>query len=306
MCSRNLIPGQSFINPLNQFSHHFLGPGRSSTLPMSMNWVFAAVCRRLGVDAGPTNTPGRVFCHITSRNPQHGDMLLDVCTSTPPVVFSSRDVAIMLAEAGMPADVARPDAVLPGELPIMLRRAAYNIFSATRTGNIELGNAGDTQRRADYAASVAIAVLYDPRDIQVGQGRGFLQTMPQAPSGCPLDTKAVLSALLPDTLAQGRRDFQPMLGFVPLTRKEGEPPKRRTQPGIEGFVGQVASSGPDIGCILGWRVSSRTARDMCSLYESDAPRYLQWVQRDEEAPVCAYDVLKQVGILPYQFEGMCS
>lgn len=265
MCSRNLIPGQSFMNPLNQFSHHFLGPGRSSTLPMSMNWVFAAVCRRLGVEAGPTNTPGRVFCHITSRNPQHGDMLLDVCTSTPPVVFSSRDVAIMLAEAGMPADVARPDAVLPGELPIMLRRAAYNIFSATRTGNIELGNAGDTQRRADYAASVAIAVLYSPQDVQVGQGRGFLQTMPQAPSGCPLDTKAVLSALLPDTLAQGRRDFQPMLGFVPLTRKEGEPPKRRTQPGVDGFIGQVASSGPDIGCILAWRVSSRTPRKMCCL-----------------------------------------
>ncbi|KAI0375196.1 hypothetical protein BV20DRAFT_933736 [Pilatotrama ljubarskyi] len=258
--------GQAFLNPYNQFPPHLLGPGRSATIPMSMNWVFAAICRRIGVQAGPTNTPGKVLCHIRCPDSEKGDMLFDVCADTPPKVFSSRTPDTMLAEAGMTL-ASRADAVRPASLGIMVRRAAYNIFHVTRMGQFEPGTPGDPQRRADYAASVALASVCDPREVQAEPGRPFLQALPPVPPDCPLDKQAVLLDMLPYLPQAAHADPSPIVGPFPHCRATLDPPKHRPYAAFGGFVGQVVSMGAnDLGCIFGWEIVERVNRPPTSIY----------------------------------------
>ncbi|KAI0778376.1 hypothetical protein BD413DRAFT_704866, partial [Trametes elegans] len=258
--------GNSFANILNQFPPCFLGPQRSSTLPMSLCWVFAGISRRLGVRAGPTNTPGKVLCHITSPDPQHGDMLFDVCTQDPPIVFSSKDLGTMLAEAGMPSD-SRADAVLPADLAVMVRRAAYNIFHFTRMSMFGAASASsaDDHARADYAASLAVAAVCDPQELRAAPRWSVLRALPVVPLRFPLDRKAVLLDNLPFAPQEGIR-------FVP------DRVRRRPQPAFRGFVGQVISMGErGLGCVYGWET----------------------LRREYEPPMDVYYVLMRLGEITY-------
>ncbi|KAI0361412.1 hypothetical protein OH77DRAFT_1492469 [Trametes cingulata] len=267
--------GQAFLNPYNQFPPHLLGAGRSETIPMSMNWVFAAICRRIGVRAGPTNTPGKVLCHITSHDPQKGDMLFDVCADTPPIVFSSRDLDTMLAEAGV-LHAARADAVRPGALTVMVRRAAYNIFHVTRMDPFEPRFSWDPHR-ADYAASVALASICDPREVQHEPGRAFLESLPPIPAMCALDMQPVLLDMLPFLRRVPHEDPSPINGPFPSAHAVLGPPKRRPSDDFEGFVGQMVSMGPTTpACIFGWEV----------------------VENPNKPPTNIYYVLSRTGIVP--------
>ncbi|KAI9065934.1 hypothetical protein FKP32DRAFT_1590259 [Trametes sanguinea] len=235
---------RTFTNPLNQFPCHFLGPGRSSTLPMSLVWVFSGICRRLGLQAEPTNTPGSVFCHITSSDPQHGDILFDICGVYEPVVFSTKDVQARLAEAGMSAHSAR-DAVFPAQLTAILRRAAHNILHVTRMGFAAPSFDADVRSRTDYAAEAAITAIVDSEPTLFRSAiRSMANALPRVPEQCPLDRWPVLvdTLLDPDEAesARGQHVSRP----APKRRREGMP---------QGFVGQaVHFDNGDLGCVVEW------------------------------------------------------
>ncbi|KAI0673329.1 hypothetical protein C8Q78DRAFT_1067685 [Trametes maxima] len=237
----------ALLSPLSQFPPHLLGPGRSTTLPMSMNWVFAAICRRLGIRAGPTNTPMKVLCHITSPDPQKGDMIFDVCGSDPPITFSSKDPTVMLAEAGMPSS-SRPDAVLPASLSLMVRRAAENIFNVTRAPPGVWGRAVEPIWRADYAASAVVVALGSRWEAYARQRRLF----EEAPPTCPLDEPVFVDVL--NEYSSQRRDGD--VGRRPTftaARPNSHPPRRRPHSVFVPFVGQACST----GCTIGWKVVER-------------------------------------------------
>ncbi|KAI0830505.1 hypothetical protein BC628DRAFT_1313032 [Trametes gibbosa] len=249
-----LATGDGLPNPLSQFPHYVLGPGRSSTLPMSINWVFAAICRRLGVQAAPTNTPGRVLSYITSPLPTHGDILLDVCSHAPPTVFSSKNVETMLAEAGMSAD-AEHDAVLPARLPAILQRAAYNICNASFPfvhGNMV--TEGPLQH-AVYAANVAIAVVYY-QDEAVRRHASLRMNVPQQ---FPLDVDVILDVLRITPAPATQLTKLDMFGLGDVLSAFEDSPNRRS-PSFDLhklFIGQVITNPPlDYACVLLWKVPS--------------------------------------------------
>ncbi|KAI0652043.1 hypothetical protein C8Q79DRAFT_898083 [Trametes meyenii] len=263
--------GLSFPNPFHQFPAYLLGPGRSATLPMSMNWVFAAICRRLGIRAGPTNTPGKVLCHLTSPDPQKSDMLFDVCGTDPPITFSSKDPAVMLSEAGMPPSF-RSDAVLPGSLPLMVRRAAYNIFHVTRRAPFEHGRPGEQIRRADYAASAAVAAVSEPWEAQVLLGRLFRPSLPEIPPSCPLDMEPVFLDVLTGYSSQQRDEAAGRYSIYNPPGQNSHRPKHRPYTAFSPFVGQPSPT----GCTIGWEV----------------------VERADGSPLCVHYVLTQQGMIP--------
>ncbi|KAL7285460.1 hypothetical protein ACG7TL_000557 [Trametes sanguinea] len=235
---------ETFMDPLNQFPCHFLGLRRSSTLPISLVWVFSGICRRLGVQAEPTNTPGTVFCHITSPDPQHGDILFDICEIYQPVVFSTKDVQARLAEAGMSSSYAR-DAVFPADLAVMLRRAAHNILHVTRmsfTAHVDT----DIRSRTDYAAEAAMAAIIDTEPALFRPAtRSRAQALPYVPQQCPLDRWPVLADTILDPDEAESVRGQHISRPAPRRRVEGMPP---------GFVGQaVHFDNGDIGCVIEWQ-----------------------------------------------------
>ncbi|CDO72970.1 hypothetical protein BN946_scf185007.g24 [Trametes cinnabarina] len=237
---------QTFMNPLNQFPHRFLGAGRSATLPMSLVWVFSGICRRLGLRAEPTNTPGTVFCHITSQDPQHGDILYDVCGTWRPVVFTSQDVQARIAEAGMSSSYSR-DAVFPADLAVILRRAALNIINVSGATATFLAPSVsidmDIQTRTEYAASVAMAAIVAPPMFGRGRPRMSL-ALPHVPEQCPLDRWPVLA----DTLVHPAEAEE-----VRGQHVSGQPPKRRPEGMPSGFVGQVVhTENGEVGCVYVW------------------------------------------------------
>ena len=128
---------------------------------MSMIYTFCAICRRIGIQAAPTNTPRKVLCHITSPDPHSGNILLDVCTTDRLVVFSSTDLTIMLREAELPEGFPA-DAVTPASLPTLLARVINNIF-ASMAGLADLDlyalPPGHTPFRAEYAVTMMFAAV---------------------------------------------------------------------------------------------------------------------------------------------------
>ncbi len=251
--------GAAFYNPFNQFPHYFLTVGRSSTLPISINYVYSAICRRLGITALPTNTPRKVLCHITSNDPEQGDILVDPCAKTLPIVFSSRDLSIMLREADMHPNFAR-DAVMPAEFSTMVDRTVRNAFATMRDVPCTDPVSGYTTDRVQYAVSAAFATINAPG----------VQITPMVTEDCPLDNQVVLvDALLPIVPPARREMFMAELALYTASRMRYkiDPPRRRrtlkdglrapdTSAGaVEWFVGQVVSH-PEEGeaCIVGWTV----------------------------------------------------
>ena len=165
---------------------------------MSMIYTFCAICRRIGIQAAPTNTPRKVLCHITSPDPHSGNILLDVCTTDRPVVFSSTDLTIMLREAELPEGFPA-DAVTPASLPTLLARVINNIF-ASMAGLADLDlyalPPGHTPFRAEYAVTMMFAAV----------NAGQMHFVPKIPDDCPLDEQVVLlSGLLPQIRSENQR-----------------------------------------------------------------------------------------------------
>ncbi|KAH9857993.1 hypothetical protein C2E23DRAFT_157758 [Lenzites betulinus] len=236
----------SFQNPLHQFPHYFLGPGRSSTLPISISWTFVAICRRLGLQAAPTNTPGRVLSHITSPHPRHGDMLLDVCTQAPPTVFSSKDVEIMLAEAGMLPDMG-PDAVRPARLPAMLRRAAYNLYNAVHA----LAEVYGSLYWSAYAAQLAMYTV----NLQ-GQRVAGTSLETALPRYYPLDADVLLDVLAVGSLPSSQVEKMDMFALGGVQGELEGGPHHRSPSVQTPFIGQVVADEPSPthpGCVFLWK-----------------------------------------------------
>ena len=261
LCRTDILvrAGAAFYNPFNQFPHYFLTVGRSSTLPISINYVYSAMCRRLGITALPTNTPRKVLCHIASTNPEHGDILVDPCTKTPPVVFSSRELSTMLQEADMHPSFAR-DAVAPAEFSTMVDRAVRNAFATMRDVSRADPVSGYTTDRVQYAVSTAFATINAPG----------VQITPMVTEDCPLDNQVVLvDALLPVVPPARHEMFMAELALYTASRMKYkiEAPRRRraSKDGsgtlgrsaftVKWFIGQVVSH-PEEGdaCVIGWTV----------------------------------------------------
>ena len=244
----------TFLHPLNQFPCHFLREGRSTTIPLSLIWVFAGICRRLGIQADPTNTPGKVLCHITSPDPQQsGDMLFDVCSRTaPPVVFSSRDCIARLAEMNL-STFSSYDHVFPAALSTILRRAVLNIQNASRERDddadpgIMVIVSGKTWLRTNYAANVAsTAILHHAHFLNLGYFSVDLSS--SIPAEWALDQEAVVEAVS-TTLRGAKNDIAAQLAKIRDFRIQ-----QRTD-WLKTFVGQVVLLGGQLYCVLGWRVS---------------------------------------------------
>ncbi|KAI1789814.1 Transglutaminase-like superfamily-domain-containing protein [Ganoderma leucocontextum] len=244
--------GMAFYNPFNQFPHYFLTVGRSSTLPISINYVYSAICRRLGITALPTNTPRKVLCHIASNDPEQGDILVDPCAKTQPIVFSSRDLSVMLHEADMHPSFSR-DAVMPAEFSTMVDRAVRNAFATMRDVSHVDPVSGYTIDRVQYGVSAAFATINAPG----------VQITPMVTEDCSLDNQVVLvDALLPVVPPARREMFMAELALYTASRLKYkiEPPRRRRSLGtsagtVRWFVGQVLSH-PEDGeaCVIGWTV----------------------------------------------------
>ncbi|RPD82366.1 hypothetical protein L226DRAFT_564947 [Lentinus tigrinus ALCF2SS1-7] len=190
--------GREFYHPFNQFPHYFLGAGRRHTIPMSITYTFCAICRRIGIQAAATNTPRKVLCHITSPGAESGDILLDVCSTDPPVVFSSTDLPVMLREAGLPANFPA-DAVTPASLRTLLARVINNIFaSMAGFADLNLYNLPPTHTpfRAEYAVTMTFAAV----------NAGQIHLVPKVADDCPLDTQIVLlNGLMPQIPSEDQR-----------------------------------------------------------------------------------------------------
>ncbi|KAH9898204.1 hypothetical protein C8Q73DRAFT_788407 [Cubamyces lactineus] len=239
-----IATGNAFINLLHQYPAYFLREGRSATLPISMNWVFAGICRRLGIQAEPTNTPGSVLCHITSPDPHKGDMLFDVCPSTtPPLIFSNRDLATRLAEADMPLYCPR-DTLFPADLATMARRTVFNIMHAHRAEREARVHADGTWQRSLYAALIAAssAAVVPPGHNALPGPDVVLSFMPEE---WPLDEKSVVQAAI--SLDFPDADIEaPSSHNQRIQRRLGQ---------SETFVGQVLQGGDTLLCVHGWEVN---------------------------------------------------
>ncbi|KAH9950613.1 hypothetical protein B0H21DRAFT_819073 [Amylocystis lapponica] len=64
-------------------------------------YVFVAVARHLGIQASPTNFPGKVLCHIAVADSAATDMLFDMCSENPPRALSRNDPMRMLGDVGL-------------------------------------------------------------------------------------------------------------------------------------------------------------------------------------------------------------
>ncbi|KAI0719980.1 hypothetical protein C8T65DRAFT_706004 [Cerioporus squamosus] len=251
--------GREFYHPFNQFPHYFLGPGRRRTIPMSIIYTFCAICRRIGIQAAPTNTPRKVLCHITSPDPRSGNILLDLCSTDPPVVFSSTDLSVMLREAGLP-DSFPADAVSPASLPTLLARVINNIF-ASMAGLADLDQydlpPAHTPFRAEYAVTMTFAAV----------NAGQIHLVPKVADDCPLDTQIVLlNGLVPHIASENQRqrfiaDLESGVSGESRYKIRQQPRQRPQHMEEYAFVGRVLST-PGAGkleCIVvvGWEIDRR-------------------------------------------------
>lgn len=215
---------------------------------MSMAFIFVAVARRLGIQASPTNFPGKIQVYITSpRFPEQGDMLLDFVMDLPPLVFRSRDPTQMLAAAGLPTD-SRTDFVMPCSMTKMLTRSATNIITAVRfqrMGFLDIYT--ETYENASYAA--CIALLLDTHDPQ---------TIALVVDVMPLDTVAILRNIITPVLGDATRAI---LTQRCRTREEEDEVRAvttnlRSEHNIRYSVGMVFQhvQFKYVACIIAWQV----------------------------------------------------
>ncbi|KAL6310145.1 hypothetical protein BKA93DRAFT_186024 [Sparassis latifolia] len=229
-----------FYFPLNQFPHSFMSEGHRRTIPLSLVFVFVAIARRLGIQASPTNFPGRVLAYITSPDKAGGDMLFDLCGNTDPLTFTSRNVPQMLEEVGMMAD-APPESVTPCKVSTTLYRAAANVLlSASRTAD----SSTETCVWANYAARCVFFLHAQA----IFDFKSFLGSK-------PLDAVAVLADVLCPALTVELGDIlmEHCADVEQIDERYARVRYTRT-PRIKFFVGLVVRHElrDYVGCIVGW------------------------------------------------------
>lgn len=259
------MQGPLFYHTFNQFPHFFLDLGRAHTIPMSMCHVFCAICRRLNIEVAPTNTPRKILCHITSPDPERVEMLFDPCDklSGPPLVFSSKDLPSMLAQAGLPSAFSE-DAVRPAAIPNLFARVINNLFSTMHDNTQHRDQLGHSFERAAYATMAAFF------SINAGLIQGAVPTVAE---DCPLDRQVVLihglASMLPAHRQQSfLRDCE-LRTTTRAPRYEMHEPRFRPMEGdghgelaFRSFVGQVVDH-PEhgLGCIIGWQLTAIPLQD---------------------------------------------
>lgn len=241
--------GFGFYDLMNQFPHALMKEGHRQTIPMSKVSMFASIARRLGIQASPTNAPGKVLCHITSAEPDAHEMLLDVCTDSPPHVFMSRQTADMLQELGLAQDLSE-DIVRPCRISTILQRAVTNIQIAVRW-NQRMAQSAHLERLSwcEYAWSTAMLLRMQE-----------MRLTPSAMEAKPLDARAVFMDTLAPTLVLpfARSDLESRCKNMIDLDDEFMKVYRRSeaQQPITFFVGQAVKhlTYEYLGCILGWHV----------------------------------------------------
>lgn len=236
-----------FYDLMNQFPHALMKEGHRQTIPMSKVFMFASIARRLGIQASPTNAPGKVLCHITSAEPDAHEMLLNVCTDSPPHVFMSRQTADMLQELGLAQDLSE-DIVRPCRISTILQRAVTNIQIAVRW-NQRMARSAHLERLSwcEYAWSTAMLLRMQE-----------MRLTPSAMEAKPLDARAVFMDTLAPTLvlpfarsyleSRCKNTIDLDEEFMKVYRRS------EAQQPIMFFVGQAVKhlTYEYLGCILGW------------------------------------------------------
>lgn len=235
---------------MNQFPHYFLTKeNRNQTLPISIAYVYVAICRRLGLEASQTNTPNVICCYIRSPDPDGGDLFLDMTRESRPFVFPSRDASAIAEQTGVRVEHV-PMVFLPAPSSMTLRRMVGNIRASTMPG---LGVGTDALNDPDrplyqYATMVADSVAPDPMMFSP------FPDVPYVPLEFWLDYQAVLIDVL------GRWEGEQFTGAIrELITREVEShrqPRRRDGLVIKYFVGQVVEvDGERVGFVAGWETT---------------------------------------------------
>ncbi|KAH9942962.1 hypothetical protein B0H21DRAFT_866326 [Amylocystis lapponica] len=250
-----------WYNILIQFPHAFLseGPYRK-TLPMSLVYVFVAVARRLGIQASPTNFPGKVLCHIAAADPAAPDMLFDMCSDNPPHVFSSKDPVRMRADVGLPPN-APDDYVLPCSAATALHRAGGNIVMAVRWIHRRapaVRVVPEIPTWASYAASCVF--LFHTPDLRL---------LARVAEWKPLDAVAVVQDGICPALASAMQTALAGICARQLETEElgGAVWPRAGAGAVRFFVGLVVEhvDAGFVGCVRGWHPRCRSRQDVSAI-----------------------------------------
>ncbi|CCM03128.1 uncharacterized protein FIBRA_05249 [Fibroporia radiculosa] len=249
-----------FYNLLNQFPHGLMQQENRRTIPMSLVYIFVAVCQRLGIRASPTNFPGKVLCHIAPQNPEEREMIFDLCKDEPPFVFTSNDPALMLAEMGLPSD-ARIDFIRPCNISIMLHRAAANIIISVRWNQRRTMDAAVEKFTWCSYASFCVFLL-QAQDNQI---------LSHIMDSKPLDALAVLDDVLSPRLTSSARAglSRHCTDLVDTEEEAARMMSMRSTHSVKYFVGMVVRHlwYDYVGCVIGWHPLCLAKEDLTPVIE---------------------------------------
>lgn len=236
---------ERFHRILGQFPHGFLQPGQRDTIPMSLVYIFVAVCRRLGIRAYPINSPGAVLaCVSTSK----GDRIVDMRSAkrlVPPEQLP--ELLPPLAQTTVSSSPANSTA--------MLRRAFENLITFIQFERTFETDSRSFDRREVAYYTVLLGKEFD-RDGQVD----FILPMP--PASKIFDHRLVMLDTLCPLLTGHRRNVVERLCLARIQEEElgSTRVQSRKDSGAENvtyFIGLVFRHAHlhYIGCIYGWDVS---------------------------------------------------
>lgn len=235
---------------MNQFPHTFLQLHRRETIPLALVYVYVAVARRLGIQAGPANFPGAVQVHIQPPDPSEWAKLMDVRSNDPPLPIP-RGAFIQAFNTTIEA---REEFTRPATTPAMLTRAANNIIMFMRYERIHDDNMSspwslEAHESAFYATSCWFIMESQP-------DRPVLTP----PESKPLDAVAVvLDAICPalDPVLRGTISTLTYRTIELEEERANNVTRRSTYPSAKYFVGLVFlhAKYSYVGCIFAWDVS---------------------------------------------------
>jgi F-box protein 21 len=184
-----------FHDLFNHFPHWFLCPTRP-TIPISLVYVFVAIARRLGFEAGPLGLPFRVVAQVPS--PGHGPygLIIDVYGSdTDPVLSHETDIPQLLLRAGIQPTETNVAHYLRqmATADQMLLRATRNIF-----GSFHMLAGPAVEQISPVAQTSAIYAAFTAASMIVPQDTHSAARVATISHSYPLDSLAiVLDAFAP-------------------------------------------------------------------------------------------------------------
>ncbi|KAI0931746.1 hypothetical protein AcW2_000568 [Taiwanofungus camphoratus] len=310
--------GPDFYDMLNQFPHALMEKNPRRTIPMSLVYVFVAICRRLGIQAAPTNFPGKVLCHITPADQNAHEMLFDVCENTLPLVFTSQDTSRVLTEVGLPLD-AHVDLIRPCRVATILQRAAANIIIAVRWNQRRtMGSLAEMHTWSTYAA-FCVFLFSMPDNNQI---------LPHIVNAKPLDALAVLQDIACPVLEPANRTAleQLCLDVEQADEQAMHTIMKRSDSSVKYFIGLVVRHVlyDYVGCIIAWHPLCLAHEDMTAIIEKDRlgqgwdqPFYWlilvdgskKYVAEEDLSPICptkgiVREMLKSRSVFGQYFEGV--